>query len=130
MSSDVRQIEQQVRNASEAGISARLLQGVWDPADKKTSVADKKSGGLAATIMEMADEGLYGKAYAQELRGASKVEQETKIVDTKVPSVFPSANIVGGENGYIAFGAQNEIAEKRDDNSSKFLNFVDNRLAA
>ncbi len=129
LSSDARQIQTQLLNSSDAG-TARLLQGVWDGPQTKASATDKKSGGPAAAFMEMMDEGLYGKAYAQELRGANKVDIETKVADAKVPQGFPPANVVGGENGYIDFGAKDELAGKRDANTNKFLNFVDNRLAA
>lgn len=132
MRSDSQQINEQLRSSSDAGISARLLQGIYGPAEDKKPVTEKISAGPAAMFMEMMDEGLYGKAYAQELRGGNKVEAETKVADAKVPQGFPPANIVGGENGYINFGAQDELAGKRDANTdtNKFFNFVDNRLAA
>ncbi|MBX9770985.1 MAG: hypothetical protein K2X29_06420 [Candidatus Obscuribacterales bacterium] len=135
MISDIGALQHESSHAGEAGISARICQSVWGPQDKeKNGAADRKSGGLAATFMETLDEGLYGKAYAQVLRGEDKADQQ-KVADAKVQDGFPPAKIVVGDQGYLAFGAVNDqlaskVETKTDNQTMQFLNFVDNRLAA
>ncbi len=127
--SDQHAIKDAVASSGESGIPARLTQSLWGPPQKEEKSAGK-SEGVFADLMKTADDMLYGQAYAQTLRGEDKPQTEASSADAKVPTGFPPAKIVAGEDGYIDFGAANydEVAAKRD--AKQFANFVDNRLAA
>lgn len=92
-----------------------------------------KGDSFFAEVLKEVDMQLYGAAYGHMLSKAEmpKVDTEATVADAKTLKGFPPANVVGGENGYIDFGASvDEVGQKRNANADKLLNFVDNKLAA
>lgn|GEM_PF-6659647 len=92
----------------------------------------KKGDSFFAEVLKEVDMHLYGAAYGNMLsKGEQPKNDMPTAADAKMPAGFPPANIIGGENGYIDFGAPvDELADKRNLKTDKFLNFVDNKLAA